>query len=78
MTQQLAIIDVSALDDMRQEIAALRRAIESATIKPAPEWVSVSEAASLRGCSASTISRLIASGRMEAKGAGKSRLVKVR
>ncbi|MBC7156690.1 MAG: helix-turn-helix domain-containing protein [Rhodobacteraceae bacterium] len=67
-----------------QDIEALRRAIEAlaaridgATIVPAPEWVSVADAARRLGVSAQTVRRWISRGEIEARGHGRLRRVRV-
>lgn len=50
--------------------------IDGATITPAPDWVSVSEAARRDGVSTDTIYRQIKAGERESRGSGKSRKVR--
>lgn len=74
---QLALIDLSALNDLRADLAEVKRLLERSSVQPLPEWVNISEAAARQGCSASTIRRMIDRGELEAKGAGKARKVRV-
>lgn len=77
MTQQLAIIELSALAELRAEVAEVRRLLERSHVQQAPEWVTVSDAARRMECSADTIRRRIAAGELESKGAGKARRVRL-
>ena len=77
MTAQLAIIDIAALDRLEKRMEAMQRLLERSTVIPRPEWVSISEAAAFKKCSASTIRRMIDAGELEARGAGKARRVKL-
>lgn len=76
MTQMIAI-DARALDALKADIAELKAMLRHSQIQPAPEWASISEAARILGCSADTIRRRVASGEMEAQGAGKARRVRL-
>ena len=81
MTLPMLIADpdtLAALRSLSAEVAAMRAALERVTLQPAPEWVSVAEAARMEGVSADTIRRRIAAGELESKGAGKARNVRVR
>lgn len=77
MTPQLIAIDANALDRLESRLANLERMLMGATITPAPQWVSITDAADRMKVSTDTIRRWVASGRMEAEGAGKARRVKL-
>jgi excisionase family DNA binding protein len=77
MTQMIAI-DARALDALKADIAELKEILRHSQIQPAPEWVSISQAARILECSETTIRRRIDRGEMEAQGAGKARKVRVR
>lgn len=66
--------DLAAL---HAEIRAIRQMLEGATVIPAPEWVSIKEAARRMNVKPETIRNRIARGEMEARGAGRMREVKV-
>lgn len=78
MTAQLAIVDLTALADLRAEVAEIRALLSRATVTPAPEWVSISEAARIAKVSDETIRRWVREGKIESNGkAGKARRVKL-
>lgn len=80
MTQML-LADPATLADIRAlrvEVAELKEILRHSQIQPAPEWVSISQAARILECSETTIRRRIDRGEMEAQGAGKARKVRVR
>lgn len=62
---------------LERRIEALARALEGAKIVPRPEWLSIADAAQAEGVTPATIRRWIAEGRIEAKGSGKARRVRV-
>ena len=74
---QLVLVDAGDLAALREQVARLERRIDGATITPAPEWVPVPEAARRLHVSPQTVHRWIREGRIEAKGAGKARRVRV-
>jgi len=76
MTQMIAI-DARAVDALKADIAELKELIRHSQIQPAPEWVSISQAARILECSDTTIRRRIDRREMEAQGAGKARRVKL-
>lgn len=71
------ILTIPELDLLRAEIAALRAEIRGATITPVPQWVTVREAAERLGCTTRTIQRKADAGEIEARGSGKSRMVRL-
>lgn len=79
MTSQprFALVPVEHLTALTAEVRALRQAIDRATIKPQPEWLSISKAAAALGVSTATVRRRIESGELQARGSGKMRVVKV-
>lgn len=78
MTQQtLIVVDPDALQSLRDEIASLRRSIESVNMQPKPEWLPVNDYAKYIGKSRKTVMRRIAEGSVETKHIGGVRMVKV-
>lgn len=77
MTAQFTLVPVDRIDRLEAQIDKLLRIVERSTVTPAPEWVSVSEAARIEGCSATTIRRMVDAGKLEARGAGKARRVRL-
>ena len=63
--------------EMMQEISAIKIALARATIQPAPEWVTVGQAAKQLGVTPQTIRRKIDAGQIQAKGSGKTRQVRL-
>jgi excisionase family DNA binding protein len=77
MTQQLAIIDLAALERLEKRLDTVLRLLEGVKATPRPEWVTVNEAARALKVSPDTIRRQIRDGKMEARGAGKARRVRL-
>jgi len=78
MTTQLAIVDLAALDRMEARLERLEAMLSRVTVAPAPEWVSICEAARIERVSDETIRRWIREGKIESNGkAGKARKVKL-
>lgn len=75
---KIVVADHAEIEALRDELRAIRGLIEGATIIPAPEWVSIPDAAAHFGVHVSTIHRKIDKGEIEARGAGKLRRVKIR
>lgn len=67
-------LDIARASDLER----LERKIDALLdqIRPAPEWLSVQDYAAEKGVSVSTVRRWILSGRVQARGAGKLRMVK--
>lgn len=70
-------VDAARLDRLEDEIRQLRESLKGATVKPRSEWVRIEDAAEEMGCSEATIRRKIRTGELEAKGAGKTRRVRL-
>lgn len=66
--------DLAAL---HAEIRAIRQMLEGATVIPAPEWVSIKEAARRMNVTPETIRNRIARGQLKSRRAGRMREVKV-
>lgn len=66
--------DIATLAD---EVRALRAEIAAVRLQPAPEWLTVPEAARVIGVTTSTIRRKIASGELQSRGTGKTKMVKI-
>lgn len=80
MTHQprtLIAIDPTELQALRDELAALRRAIESVSMSPRPQWVTVAEYAKMRGKTPKTVRNWINAGQIETKREGSVTLVRV-
>ena len=75
--KMLIAVDAGALDSIRAELAEIKALLQRATVTPAPDWVSIGEAARIRGVSTSTIRRWIDLGQLEATGTGKARRIKI-
>lgn len=74
----MIVIDSDELDRIiARHIAPLAQALHSATVTPAPEWVTIPEAAQLRGVTTSTVRRWITEGRVVARGSGRNRQVRL-
>ena len=74
---QLVLVDAGLIKSLQADIAEIRAMIRDATVIPAPEWVSIAEAARRLDCSTDTIRRRVAAGSMQAKGNGKLKRVRV-
>lgn len=77
MSAQFVMIESERLDRLERQIAGLTEALRSATVVPAPEWCSISDAARRMGVSPATIRRKIALGQIEAQGNGKTKRVRL-
>lgn len=78
MTAQLAIVDLAALNRMEARLERLEALLSRATVTPAPEWVSICEAARIQKVSDETIRRWVREGKIESNGkAGKARKVRL-
>jgi len=80
MTLPMLIADpdtLAALRSLSAEVAAMRAALERVTMQPAPEDVSVKEAADMIRMSTDTVLRAIKAGYVEAEGEGTRRRVNV-
>lgn len=61
--------------EIKAELRAMREQLNQ--IAPPPQWVSVAEYMAAKGISKGTVYRWIASGQVEARGAGKGREVRL-
>ncbi len=77
MNKQLIAIDPSALDSLRMEIIRLHRRLDTVTMAPRPEWVTVDTFASMIGKHRRTVLRRIAEGKVETREIGGERMVRV-
>lgn len=73
----MAEIDIPELKLVMAELRTIRQMLEGATVTPAPQWMTIAEACSALGVSRATVHRKIASGELEAKGSGKTRMVRL-
>lgn len=77
MAEQFVIVPADDLRLLREEVAALAKALAGATVIPAPQWVTPAEAARRLNVNSSTVQRRIAAGSMEAKTINGKRMVKI-
>ncbi|TMV84499.1 helix-turn-helix domain-containing protein [Thioclava sp. BHET1] len=77
MTQHFALVPVEELTALRADIRALKDAMDGCRIVPAPKWVNITEAAKTMDCHPATVRRMITEGRIEARGSGRRRQVRV-
>ncbi len=70
-------IDPARLGQIEAKLDAVLAALRGATVVPAPEWITIPEAAKRLGCSTDTIRRRVTNGSMQARGYGKLKRVKV-
>lgn len=75
--RMMVMIGTDDIAALRADIAALARKIEGATVQPLPEWCSVNDAARRLGVSTATIRRKVSIGQIEARGSGKTKLVRI-
>lgn len=75
--QSFTLVPTDWLKRVENSLGDLHSRLDGATVIPAPEWLTISEAAARLGVDRSTVHRRIASGTLEAKGNGKLRRVKV-
>lgn len=73
----LIAVDPERLEAIERNLASVLSILSAANISASPEWVTVQKAASLLGVHPSTIRRKIDAGEIEAKGAGKTRRVRL-
>lgn len=73
----LTIVPTDFLERIEARLASLQKQIDGATITPAPEWLNVTDAAEKMGVNRSTIHNWAKAGKIEAKGSGKRRRVKI-
>lgn len=73
----MAQIEIPELTQVMAELRAIRQMLEGARIVPAPEWLTIPQACEALGCSRATVHRKIAAGELEARGSGKTRMVRV-
>ena len=77
MTQQLIAIDPTALDELTAEVRALRAELSAVRVDHQPQWLTVPEYAKRMNVTTRTVRDWIAAGRVEARGAGKAREVRL-
>ena len=76
--QAFTLVPVERLDRMERLIIDLAARLDGATVTPAPEWLTISQAAERLGVDRSTVHRWIEAGRLQAKGHRKQRRVLVK
>lgn len=74
----MAEIEIPELKQMMAELRTIRQMLEGATVTPAPQWMTIGAACETLGVSRATIHRKIAAGELEAKGSGKTRMVRLK
>lgn len=77
MAEQFALVPAAGIKALRAEIRELRETLEGCRIAPAPAWVGIKAAAEALHCHPATIRRHIAEGRLEARGSGRKRQVRI-
>lgn len=73
----MAEIEIPELKQVMAELRSIRQMLEGATITPAPQWMTIAQACDALGVSRATIHRKIAAGELEARGSGKTRMVRL-
>ena len=79
MTEQprtLIAVDAGELQALRDEMAALRRAVEAVQMAPRPEWLTIPVYAAKVGRTAKTVRRWINEGSVETRQDGSVTLVR--
>ncbi len=77
MTAQLIAVDPAALDEIKAELAALRRDLQRVQMQPRPQWVTVKEYALQAGRTPRTVQGWIKAGKIESRREGGRLMVKV-
>lgn len=75
--QSFIIVPAERLDRMERTLADLVKALDGATVTPAPKWLTLGQAAEAMRCHKSTVHRLAEKGEIETKRANGKRLFKV-
>ena len=75
--QSFTLVPTDWLQRMEKSMGDLHARLDGATVVPAPEWLTIAEAAKELGVHPDTIRRRIEAGSLEAKGYGKTRRVKI-
>lgn len=75
MGQQFQLIDAETLARLERKLDLITARLSDATVIPAPEWCSITEAAKRLGVSPATIRRKIAAGQLDSRGTGKTKQV---
>lgn len=76
--QAFTLVPVERLDRMERLIMDLAARLDGATVTPAPEWLTIGQAADKLGVDRSTVHRRIAGGSLQAKGDGRLRRVLIK
>lgn len=77
MTEQFVLVPSAAIEALAAEVRQMREELRGARIHPAPQWLSISDAAKALNVHRATITRKIDTGELEARGSGKLRRVKI-
>ena len=75
--QSFTLVPTDWLHRMEKSVGDLHARLDGATVVPAPQWLTVTDAAKALGVDRSTVHRRIANGTLQARGEGKLRRVKV-
>lgn len=70
-------IDQAQLDRIERQLAEIAARLDGATVHPAPEWLPIPMAARAKGVTTATVRRWITEGRIEARGSGRLREVRL-
>lgn len=76
MGQTLVAVDPEALQKLTEEVAALRAAIRSVHMSPAPEWVPVNDYAKTAGVTRRTVMNWIERGQIDSRRHGAKVMVR--
>lgn len=77
MAHQLIAVDPDALDALHKQLAQINRRLDEIQATPRPEWVTVSEYATIAKVSERTVLRRIEAGEIEVKRMAGKRMVRV-
>jgi len=69
-------VDAGELAALREEMAAMRRAIEGSRITPAPDWITIGEYADRIGRTRKTVRNWIRDGKIETRREGTITMVR--
>ncbi|HCO91066.1 MAG TPA: hypothetical protein DIT40_08850 [Alphaproteobacteria bacterium] len=77
MGLQVNLATTDDIERLERQIQRLTDMLQGAQVIPAPEWVSIQEAAKHHGRTARTIRDWIDAGKLEARGSGRCREVRI-
>ncbi len=71
------MLPLDAFEQLSAKLDRLEKKLDGATVIPKPEWVSITEAAKHYGKHPDTINRWVERGKLEARGEGSLRRVRI-